>query len=83
MLPSPSPEEFAEEIRRALEAAPKMTPLEHFEFLIKEGIIDRQGRVICNRLFGGQDDQTEKPDPSANGSADQTATEQAEQKSGS
>jgi hypothetical protein len=83
MLPSPSPKELAEEARRALAAAPKMTPLEHFEFLVKEGIIDRQGRVLCNRLFGGQDDQTEKPDPSANGTADQTATEQTEQKPGS
>jgi hypothetical protein len=82
MLPSPSAKEIAEEARWILAAAPKMTPLEHFEFLIAHGIIDRQGRVICNRLFGGQDDQTEKPDPSANGAADQAATEQTEQKPG-
>ncbi len=31
----------------------QMEPHEHFEFLIKHGLIDREGRVLCNRLFGG------------------------------
>ncbi len=30
-----------------------MTPHEHIEFLVKHGIIDRTGRVLCNKLFGG------------------------------
>jgi len=30
-----------------------MTPKERWEFLIERGIIDREGRVICQKLFGG------------------------------
>lgn len=36
-----------------------MTPLEHWEWLIRKGIIDREGRVICMKLFG--DDEPQSP----------------------
>lgn len=29
-----------------------MTSKEHIESLVREGIIDRTGRVICQKLFG-------------------------------
>ena len=29
-----------------------MTPEEHWEFLVARGIIDRNGRVIFQKLFG-------------------------------
>lgn len=47
--------EFLEEARRALEAHGRMTPQERWEFLIREGIIDSEGRVICQKLFGDYD----------------------------
>ena len=70
----PSPRELAEKARRVLEAAP-MTSREHWEFLIQQGIIDRDGRVLVNRLFGeqhaDQTDATTPPAPSGNGSTEQ------------
>jgi D-lyxose ketol-isomerase len=48
----PTTRELAEEALRVLRENP-MTPREHFEFLIQHGIIDRNGRVLVNRLFGG------------------------------
>jgi hypothetical protein len=54
----PTAKELAEEARQALLNF-RMTPLEHWEWLIREGIIDRQGRVICNKLFG--DDKPQAP----------------------
>jgi hypothetical protein len=75
ILPSPSPKQLAEEARRILAENP-MTPREHLEFLIEKGIIDREGRVLCNRLFGGQDadqaDATPPSTPSTNGPAEQS-----------
>jgi hypothetical protein len=47
---NPSPRELADEALRALKDAP-MTPGEHFEFLIEQGIIDRSGRVLVAKLF--------------------------------
>lgn len=38
-----------------------MTSEEHFEFLVEKGIIDRQGRVICAKLFGANPGQ-DKPE---------------------
>ena len=46
-----STKELAAEALRALEET-WMTPREHFERLVRAGIIDRQGRVLCNRYFG-------------------------------
>jgi hypothetical protein len=46
-----SPEELAKEALDALKKSP-MTPEEHFEFLVKQGIIDRSGRVLVAKLFG-------------------------------
>jgi hypothetical protein len=57
----PSARELGEEALRVLKENP-MTPQEHFEFLIKHGIIDRTGRVLVNRLFGA-------PKAGANGAA--------------
>ena len=60
---SPSPRELAEEARRALASAP-MSPREHFEFLVQQGIIDRSGRVLIAKLFGdsdGQDTSAQEP----------------------
>ena len=48
----PSPRELAEEGLKALRET-RMTPHEHIEFLVRHGIIDRTGRVLCNKLFGG------------------------------
>ena len=45
MKSNPSPRELAAEALQALREAP-MTPHEHFEFLIQQGIIDRTGRVL-------------------------------------
>lgn len=56
ILPDPSPRELAREALEALSAA-RMTPEEHFEFLVREGIIDRTGKVLCNRLFGDEDEE--------------------------
>ncbi len=71
----PSPRELAEEARRALEAAPPMTSRERWEFLIQQGIIDENGRVLVNRLFGGQDeaqtDTTPSDTPSGNGTPEE------------
>ncbi len=71
---TPSPKQLAEEARRALKEAP-MTSGEHFEFLVREGIIDRSGRALVARLFGDQDAEqtvaTTASPPSTNGSAEQ------------
>jgi hypothetical protein len=56
----PSPRELAEEMLQALRET-RMSPHEHIEFLIREGIIDRNGRVLVNKLFGG------KPQDETNG----------------
>src|SRR5687768_13220295 len=72
-----SPKELAEEARRAFAANP-MTPEEHWEFLIREGLIDRNGRVLCNRLFGER--TVKQPDPTTaapeDGSPEQAAPAQ-------
>jgi hypothetical protein len=47
-----STKELAAEALRALEEN-RMTPREHFEFLVREGIIDREGRVLVCRYFSG------------------------------
>jgi len=68
----PSPKEIAEEARRILKENP-MTPHELFEFLVEKGIIDRKGRVLVMKLFGGNNDQEDNtpeptpPDPAKNG----------------
>lgn len=46
----PTPRELAEEALRTLREHP-MTPQEHWEFLIREGIIDREGKVLVCRYF--------------------------------
>ena len=38
-----------------------MTPEEHFEFLVQQGIIDRSGRVLVAKLFGKQSEQNGPP----------------------
>ncbi len=58
----PSAKELAEEARRVLEENP-MSPEEHFEFLVQQGIIDRNGRVLVMKLFGGGNDQQPPPEP--------------------
>src|SRR5438309_494749 len=60
-MDTPSPKQLAEEALRALAEAPPMTPQEHWEFLVEKGIIDRNGRVLVNRLFGDPDaEQTDE-----------------------
>jgi D-lyxose ketol-isomerase len=59
----PTTRELAEEALRVLQENP-MTPREHFEFLIQHGIIDRNGRVLVNRLFGATN-----PEQPTNGTA--------------
>ena len=77
----PTPRELAEEARRALAANP-MTSRERWEFLIQQGIIDSEGRVICNRLFGeAPADQTmtqASETPSGNGTAEKPASPQTD-----
>jgi hypothetical protein len=46
----PTSRELAEEMKRVFREAP-MTPRETWEFLIQQGIIDRNGRVLVNRYF--------------------------------
>jgi predicted ArsR family transcriptional regulator len=64
----PSPQELAREALKALHDSP-MTTREHFEFLVQQGIIDRNGRVLVAKLFGaeenGRDVAVSKPSPSA------------------
>jgi hypothetical protein len=52
----PSPRELAQEALQVLEENP-MTSEEHFEFLVREGIIDRNGKVLVQKLFGEDDGQ--------------------------
>lgn len=61
-----SPEELAREALEAI-ASDTMTPEEHFEVLVKEGIIDRNGRVICAKLFGNGAGQEAPSVPAKNG----------------
>jgi hypothetical protein len=60
----PTARELGEEALRIIKAD-TMTPLERFEFLIQKGIIDRNGRVLVNRLFGA----TKPESPGPNGAA--------------
>ena len=69
MMINPSPRELAEEALAALHEPP-MTPHEHFEFLIQQGIIDRNGRVLVAKLFG--------PDTSRNGDSTQSPSNDVE-----
>ncbi|GEM_PF-4322857 len=67
MKSNPSPRELADEALQALREAP-MTPHDHFEFLIQQGIIDRNGRVLVAKLFGAEpskatDGMAEPPAP--------------------
>ena len=65
MNSNPTPRELAEEALEALRASP-MTSDEHFEFLVEQGIIDRQGRVLVAKLFGANGDQVpQTPAPPA------------------
>lgn len=60
-----STKELAKEFLEALENDTD-TPEEHFEWLVKEGIIDRNGKVICQKLFGSGAGQ-QAPVPEKNG----------------
>ena len=51
MNPYPTAKELAREALEILESDTE-TPEELFEALVQEGIIDRDGRVICAKLFG-------------------------------
>ena len=66
MNPTPSPQELAREALEFLKRNP-MTSKEHIKFLIKEGIIDRTGRVICAKLFGEGAKQEETATDKENG----------------
>jgi hypothetical protein len=68
----PTPRELAEEGLRALREAP-MTPQETWEFLIRHGIIDRNGRVLVNRYF-----PTDAPDETNGTPAPSDAAEKSE-----
>jgi hypothetical protein len=59
----PTPHELAVEAMAALDAAP-MTPQEHFEFLVQQGIIDRSGRVLVCKLFGNDESTKTNGTPS-------------------
>ena len=62
MKPIPTTKELAEEALRILERQEAtMTSKEHFERMVRDGLIDRQGRVLCNRLFGDSPKQPEAP----------------------
>jgi hypothetical protein len=64
----PTPEELAREAIEALRSSP-MTPSEHFEFLVRRGIIDRNGRVLVNKLFGENHADTQSDDSPPNGTS--------------
>lgn len=66
MSNTPSSQELAREAIEVLKKNP-MTSEEHFEFLVKQGIIDRNGRVICAKLFGKGADQDSPPASGKNG----------------
>ncbi len=53
---NPSPRELADEALAELRAAP-LSPSEGFEFLVRQGIIDRSGRVLVGKLFGTETPQ--------------------------
>lgn len=76
----PTTKQLVEEARRALAANP-MTPRELFDFLVQQGIIDRDGRVLVQRLFGNTDADQDVPvrAPSTNGAPGQPASPPAEQ----
>jgi hypothetical protein len=61
----PTTKELAEEALRLLKELP-MTSREHIEFLMRQGIIDYQGRVLCNRYFGdGPPPDADTPPPAS------------------
>ncbi len=73
MITNPSPRELADEMRRVLKET-RMTPHEHFEFLVKHGIIDRDGNVLVCRYFR-TDLPPDRPDtPIQNGSQNENGT---------
>ena len=72
ILASPSPEEIAREADEAIQAAP-MAPGELFKFLIREGIIDRNGKVLVCRMFG---DEPNSAAPAATNGAVQSPAKQ-------
>jgi hypothetical protein len=39
----------------------QMSPREHWEFLIQNGIIDRNGRVLLCKLFGTDEENDNEP----------------------
>jgi hypothetical protein len=53
MAPMPTSKELAREALEALKSE-QMTSSEHFELLVRKGIIDRKGRVLVAKLFGDQ-----------------------------
>lgn len=57
-----SPKELAREALRALKED-RMSSREHFEFLVQQGIIDRNGRVLVAKLFGAANGQDESQKP--------------------
>lgn len=50
-LPSPSPEELAQEAREVLSKHPPLPPQEHFTWLVRQGFINALGQVT--KLIGG------------------------------
>ena len=64
MIANPTPREFADEALRALDEL-KLTPEEHIELLVRHGIIDRNGRVLCNKLFNGKPAEASKVRPAS------------------
>jgi hypothetical protein len=52
-----NPREMAQEACQALRNS-NMTPREHFDFLVQQGIIDRNGRVLVGKLFGANGDHS-------------------------
>jgi hypothetical protein len=65
----PTTTELAQDALRVLKESPE-TPREHFERLVRNGIIDREGRVLVCRYFsqGSLPDTDTPPDSSKNGS---------------
>jgi hypothetical protein len=59
-----------------------MSSDEHFEFLVEQGIIDRNGRVLVQKLFGENEagPDTQAPSPSDNGAPAEGAVAPTEQK---
>jgi hypothetical protein len=47
----PTPQQLAQEALSALRSSP-MAPDDHFRFLVEQGIIDAEGKVLVAKLFG-------------------------------